>query len=134
MKRLTDLSSKHNLIKVLFLLAVIFIIGFVFTFITTKVWIRHNAIVVAKEVSAVFQKDKVESLLEVIESKNYTLKEKNQAIWALGVLKDKRALPKLEDLYTEKKCNHDKELCQYEVQKAILKIKGKFHGSWQAGR
>ena len=94
--------------------------------------IKVQANNLAKEASQNFHADKIESLLMLIDSENYSLKEKNNAVWALGVLKDERALPKLEVLYTGKECDHEKALCQYEIKKAILKIKGDFKGSWQA--
>ncbi|MBT6766876.1 MAG: hypothetical protein HOA90_20285 [Prolixibacteraceae bacterium] len=82
----------------------------------------------------VFQKDKIESLIALIDSDEFTLKEKNKAIWTLVVLKDKRAHAKLKSLLTGEKCDHGKELCQSEIKKAILKIKGEFKGSWQVSR
>ena len=41
------------------------------------------------------------------------------------------ALPVLEAHYTGAPCDHARALCQYEVQKAILKCRGDFAGSWQ---
>ena len=76
-----------------------------------------------------FHKDKVESLLLLIDSDQHSLREKNDAIWALGVLKDKRALSKLESLATGEPCDHAKKVCQRELEKSILKIKGKFIAS-----
>lgn len=94
--------------------------------------IKHQAKLYAKEAVSVYHKDKTESLLMLIDSENHSLKEKNKAVWSLGVLKDENALSRLEMLYTGKDCNHDSALCQYELKKAILKIKGDFWGSWQA--
>ena len=94
--------------------------------------IKHQANTFAKEAVSVYHQDKTESLLMLIDSENHSLKERNKAVWTLGVLKDEKALPKLEMLYTGKECNHDSALCQYEIKKAILKIKGEFSGSWQA--
>jgi hypothetical protein len=80
----------------------------------------------------VFHKDKVESLLLLLDSDRYSIKDKNNAIWALGVLKDKRALSKLESLVTDEKSNQAEKLCQSEIKKSILKIKGTFIISRQA--
>ena len=124
--------QKSKAIRILFISFIVFIFGIAGTYFATLSWIQHDANTMAKEASIVFKKDKAESLLEIIESENFALKDKNKAIWALGILKDERALPRLEALYTGEVCNHEKELCQYEIKKAILKIKGEFRGSWQA--
>ena len=96
-----------------------------------KLWIKHEAKFYASELSQTFQMNKTDALLAVLGAEHYSLKDKNKAVWALGVLKEKEALPKLESLYTGEDCQHDSAICQYELQKAILKIKGKFTGSWK---
>lgn len=102
------------------------------TFIGLRVWIHSEAKNIANKAVEVFHKNNTEALIAVIESDEYTLKDKNNAVWALGVLKDKQALSKLETMITGLECNHDSTICQYEIKKAILKIKGDFRGSWQA--
>lgn len=129
-----NLLPKNKITKIILIAGLIFFTGITCFYLGALGWIKHEANELANETSVAFEKDKIESLLEVIDSKNYTLKEKNNAIWALGVLKDKKALPILEALHTGEECNHDKELCQYEIHKAILKIKGNFRGSWQASK
>lgn len=123
-------KSKRWFLKgFLIILTVIFI-----TYLGLITWIKLEANTMAKQTSVEFQTGKTEALIAIIDSENYSLKEKNNAIWALGVLKDKDALPKLESMITGKECNHETEVCQYEINKAILKIKGEFIGSWQASR
>jgi len=67
--------------------------------------------------------DCVESLIAFIKSETSTLREKNRAIWALGQLADKKALPFLEEMNEsippKTPCNHDEQICQYEIEKAI---------------
>jgi hypothetical protein len=46
----------------------------------------------------------------------------NQDIWALGQIGDNRALPTLKRLHTGNKCDHDVDLCQYELEKAIDQV------------
>ncbi|MCP4610160.1 MAG: hypothetical protein GY845_15735 [Planctomycetes bacterium] len=46
----------------------------------------------------------------------------NHAFWALGQLGDKRALPFLKKLSTGQPCDHETNLCQGEIQKAINKL------------
>jgi hypothetical protein len=87
----------------------------------------------AKEITSLaeneFHKGKIESLLAIINSSDFSLRNKNQAIEVLGTLKDKKALPKLESLVTHEPCNHSMNVCQYELEKAILKIKGEYAGT-----
>ncbi len=65
--------------------------------------------------------DKVEALIKYLNDEQETLNptDFNRFCWALGELRDKRALPTLEKLML--KPNIDK----YEIKKAIKKITGK---------
>ena len=105
--------------------------GFIFIYIGLRVWIWTDANKFAEKTAEQFKTNKTEALLLLLDSEKYTFKEKNKAIWALGVLKEKKALTKLELLHTGEECQHDSALCQYELYKAIHKIKGDFYGSWQ---
>jgi hypothetical protein len=69
--------------------------------------------------------DRVEALIAYIFSDEHSLQDRNHAIWALGHIGDERALPALEKLYTGMPCDHEKFVCQYELRKAIDKVKGK---------
>jgi len=102
------------------------------TFVGLRIWIIVEANNIASEAVKVFQVHKTEALITLIESENYSLKERNNAVWTLGVLKEKEALPKLESMLTGLECDHDQDICQYEIKKAVLKIKGKFRGLRQA--
>lgn len=70
-----------------------------------------------------YHQDRVSSLIEVVKSDKPSFRERNTAIWALGQLADKRALPFLEELDKslppQTKCVYGQYLCKYEVQKAI---------------
>ena len=114
MNLLTKTPHKNKTTKIISIELTVFTLGITGSYLGIQGWIKHEANLLANEASYVFEKDKIESLLEVINSESYTLKEKNNAIWALGVLKDKRAIPILEALYTGEECNHNKELCQYD--------------------
>ncbi len=66
----------------------------------------------------------------------HSLQERNDAVWALGQLGDRDALPLLKHYYTGEECQHDKYLCQYELQKAISLIEGGFNSTawmWRKG-
>lgn len=72
--------------------------------------------------------DAVEALISLIESDSATFREKNRAIWALGQIGDKRALPVLEQLDTGevqvKPYDPDRYIVLYSVRKAIKQIRG----------
>lgn len=77
-----------------------------------------------------FEGDIVEANIKFLQSKQHSLIEKNDVVWALSQIGDDRALPILEKLYTgipcEKPCEKHKKICQYELEKAIKSCKGNF--------
>jgi membrane-anchored glycerophosphoryl diester phosphodiesterase (GDPDase) len=92
------------------------------------VWTQIVYLNIIRDAKERFHKNKVESLLTVATSDTISLSERNKSIWALGLLKDKAALPKLETMVTHQPCNHRHEVCQYELNKTILKIQRKYKG------
>jgi hypothetical protein len=68
--------------------------------------------------------DDVAALIDFMNSESHSLRERNSAIWALGRLGEAKALPALESVYTGERCEHDKKLCQYELEKAIRRCGG----------
>lgn len=77
-----------------------------------------------------FEGDAVEATITLIKSDKYNYEMKNDAVWALGQIGDKRALPTLKELITgkscEKPCPKNTYICQYELEKAIKYCKGAF--------
>lgn len=63
--------------------------------------------------------DDVEALIRYVQSEQHSLGERNRAVWALGQLRDPRALPVLEAAFTGEPCDHARFLCQRELEKAI---------------
>lgn len=70
-------------------------------------------------------------LMARVECQTCSLHERNRSVWALGQSSYARdntiALPLLKkhlDLVSE--CDHARNLCRYELRKAILKIEGKW--------
>lgn len=79
------------------------------------------------EATAVFPGDKVEALMAFVITDTYgydarLYRRNNRAIWALGQLGDPRALPFLKGLATGQPCDHETNICQGEVSKAIQKL------------
>lgn len=68
--------------------------------------------------------DRIYSMIKYITNNDYSLQERNNVVWAIGRLSDKKALPFLQSLYTGEPCNHSLYLCQYELAKAINRCGG----------
>jgi hypothetical protein len=71
-----------------------------------------------------FPGDDVEALIAQATAAEAPLDERNRAVWVLGELRDRRALPALRALYVQQACDHERLVCQREVRKAIAKIEG----------
>lgn len=77
---------------------------------------------------AKYEGDCVNVLISYLEDENNDMSNRNSAVWALGQLGDKRALPVLESYYTGyngERCNRSQELSQLELKRAI----GYMHGN-----
>lgn len=101
--------------------AILYAIACLFIFTSVKV--------ICTKAEREFQQDHVTSLMAVVNSDKSTYKDKNDAIWALGQIGAKQALPLLEGMYTgikDERCNLDENICQYELEKAIRFINSKF--------
>ena len=73
---------------------------------------------------AQFDGDRVEALIALVDCQTCDLHGRTTAVWALGQLKDKRALPILYKYRTGKPCDHLNQICQYEISKAIRWTEG----------
>jgi hypothetical protein len=69
--------------------------------------------------------DRVMALVAFVESEDQPMGARNRAVWALGQLRDPRALSVLERHYTGQACDHARGLCQYELKKAIDLLHGR---------
>jgi hypothetical protein len=72
-----------------------------------------------------FPGDEVQALMATVQSEGLSLAERNHAVWALGQLRDKRALPVLQKYYTGGPCDHAHYLCQSELRKAVDSCSGR---------
>jgi hypothetical protein len=71
-----------------------------------------------------FSGDRIQALMAVVDCQGCKLEDRNHAVWALGQLRDKRALPVLYRYRTGLPCNHSRQICQYEISKAIRWTEG----------
>ncbi len=86
--------------------------------VTLELWILVGARDRGTAAMREFPGDRVEALVALVES-DRSFGERNRAVWALGQLRDRRALPVLKRYYTGAPCDHARYLCQYELKKAI---------------
>jgi hypothetical protein len=93
--------------------------------------IRFTARATGNRAAARFGGDRIKGLAVLAACGGCSLEERNMAVWALGELRDRSALPVLKAHYTGGRCDHAADLCQYELGKAIMKIEGtwNFHAS-----
>lgn len=80
-----------------------------------------------------YKSDCVVSLMKVLDSNNKSIKQKNDAIWALGQLADKRALPKLKYMFVADYPEReplDEVISNYEIEKAIRWMESGNLTSW----
>ena len=109
--------------KVVLLLVGALLVGglilFFYSFLVIYSGVKTNCLKAQNE----YKEDCVDSLMRLVKAENKTLREKNSAIWTLGQLADKKALPLLYELEKslpeQGRCGYDKFLCKYEVEKAI---------------
>jgi hypothetical protein len=71
-----------------------------------------------------FRGDRIDALISVVNCEKCNLQDRNSAVWALGQLRDKRALPALYKDRTGKPCNHMTSICQKEIATAIKWTEG----------
>ncbi|OGD54404.1 hypothetical protein A3J78_00070 [Candidatus Beckwithbacteria bacterium RBG_13_35_6] len=98
------------------------VVVFILFFLITSIIIGIDVKKQCQEAEAEYQGDCVEVLMQTLDDESNSLRQRNLAIWALGQLGDKKALPILRKYYTGQipdKEPYDKTLSQYELKKAI---------------
>ena len=92
--------------------------------VAVRVVIDSSVQEIADDAQRRFGPDRVSALVRLANAIDQPLRDRNRAVWALGELQDPRAIPELDALRTGEPCNHDRFVCQYQVQKAIEKCRG----------
>jgi hypothetical protein len=122
-----SLKSKSRLRRILLWGIPIVLLVCVVGLILLSLWIELGVKKVCAEATQKYPGDKVEALMMSVETEErgcraHRYSVNNHAFWALGQLGDKRALPFLKKLSTGKPCDHETNLCQGEIKKAINKL------------
>jgi hypothetical protein len=99
----------------------------IFVYLGVSVMIGWGVNKESRSAMAQFKGDRVEALIALVDCRDCRLEDRNHAVWALGQLKDKQALPVMYKYRTGKPCNHSTAICQYELEKAIRWTEGKSH-------
>lgn len=98
--------------------------GLMVAFLGVSFFIGHQVQDVVDQALAATPGDPVTALLVVAQSSTAPLDDRNSAVWALGQLGDQRALPELEALKANANCDHQSQLCEYGLTKAIELCRG----------
>ncbi|MCK5795173.1 MAG: HEAT repeat domain-containing protein [Anaerolineales bacterium] len=110
---------------------------FTLFFISTCAWIGYSVKEKCQAAQEQYGGSCTAALIQYLEDEeSHSLKERNQAVWALGQIGDPKALPPLKKYYTGEVCRHDKILCQWELEKAISLTDGGFNATawmWRKG-
>lgn len=105
-------------------------------FFVIALHIGRSVRTVSESAKAQYGGDCVGALISCFEDSRATLRERNRAVWALGQLGDRRALPVLRAHHTGQPCAHAHALCQRELGKAIELIDGGVNATawiWRRG-
>jgi len=108
---------KTYILYVLVIAIFFVILSVIFSFHAIYTGVKNISV----EAKMEFGQDCAQSLVLYIQSDDHTEKDKTHAVWALGQLADKDALPFLENLQQEYDCQEDPQkskIC-YEIYKAI---------------
>jgi hypothetical protein len=122
--------------RVLFIIGISLTIIIIGLFLAMRIWCGHGIkerIRIAKQQYSGIAEV---ALIAYLSDTNHTPRDRSDvAIWTLGQIKSKKALPILKELYKNdpqgKTCkyHHDTVLCQYEIHKAIVSIEHKWLGA-----
>ncbi len=113
---------KHVLAKYSIFLLAIGIHTVIMLIVILNLWIRFEVKTQCQNATREYNKHCVESLIYLVKDNGKNYRARNDAIWTLGQLGDKRSLPVLQSLYTGVIPNReplDKGISQYELKKAI---------------
>jgi len=83
-------------------------------------WGIHSA---QKSAAAQFPgRDSTQALIDLVNCENCAMEQRNRAVWTLGQMREERALPVLHKYFYDGPCQHEKNICQHELRKAIKRI------------
>jgi hypothetical protein len=87
-----------------------------------QIWIEWGVRSFSRTAMAKFPGDRESALVELVACETCSLEDRNHAVWALGQMRTARALPVLKQYKTHRRCDHAREICQYELDKAMARM------------
>lgn len=99
-------------------------VGLVAVYLSVSLWIGSEVKRASEAAMKQYDGDAVEALIQCVEDEGSALRVRNRAVWALGQWGDPRALAILKQHMTRQTCDHEHDLCQHEVSKAVDLLKG----------
>jgi|EPASupsiteSAE347_1022098.scaffolds.fasta_scaffold13669_4 hypothetical protein len=121
------IKNKEQIINIFVHLSLISFGVLFLIFIASCIWIGYDVKENCNIAKSKYEGDCVEALSQFVEDENNPFRLRNSAIWSLGQLGDKKALPALEKIYTGIIPNReplDLGISQYELKKAINLVNG----------
>jgi hypothetical protein len=98
------------------------LLGMVVLFAGIQVTISRGVDDVARAAVAQYPGTAVDALIANVDCESCPLRERNRAVWALGQMREPRALRVIRKYQTGEKCDHARGLCQDEIRKALSAI------------
>jgi hypothetical protein len=104
------------------LIAGFLLLGLVVVFAGIQVAISRGVDDVARAAVAQYPGPAADALIAYVDCESCPLRERNRAVWALGQMREVRALPVIRKYQTGEECDHARALCQHEIRKALSAI------------
>ena len=122
--------------RILFIVGMSLAAMFLLLFLGLRIWCVHGIKENIRIAKAQYGGIAEDALLAYLSDTNHSAKDRTDvAIWTLGQIRSEKALPVLKILYKDDpggetcKYSHDTELCQYEINKAIVSIEHGWMGA-----
>jgi hypothetical protein len=114
---------RRILLRAILIVLVVGVVGILALSFSIELGVKR----VCERATRAYPGDKADALIMSVKSDVHgysaqLYRANNYALWALGQLGDQRALPFLRNLATGQPCDHETNLCQGEIQKAIQKL------------
>lgn len=114
---------RRNLLTGLLIVALVCAVGILVLTFSIELSVKR----ICEKATQAHPGDRIDALMMYVKSEDHgydaqRYRANNHAIWALGQLGDRRALLFLRNLVTGRPCDHETNLCQGEILKAIEKL------------
>lgn len=121
-KKIAPKKPKLNSFSSIYPLLIILSGMILFLFLTGLIWIRYEVKSLCHEATRTYGRDCISAAQAMLDDQNQSYASRNKAVWTLGQIADKNALPMLKKYYTGNIPSRESlyhTLSQYELQKAI---------------